>query len=158
MNRHKEKCSRLKKIRKELADGLGIDLNQRECTFEGECRGTCPKCRQEEEKLNRALLGRAAAVAVSTGLLMTGCQSGTPAEGATTLPEGSQAIWGESSGAKTESEDTVPPLQTEGEMVCPEGPEAMWEEFPGVNTESDEIAGFLELEGDVAFPEEPAGE
>ncbi len=157
MNRHKEKCNRLKKIRKELADGLGIDLNQRECTFEGECRGTCPRCRQEEEKLNRALLGRAAALAVSTGLLMTGCQSGTPAEGATTLPEGSQAIRGESSGVKTESEEAESYI-VPGEMVCPEGPEAIWEESPGVNTESDEIAGFLELEGDVAFSEEPAGE
>lgn len=74
MNIHKEKCKRLKAIRKKLADGLGIDLKQRECTFEGECRGTCPKCRQEEEALNRALLGKAAAVAVSAGILLTGCQ------------------------------------------------------------------------------------
>lgn len=74
MNIHKEKCKRLKAIRKKLADGLGIDLKQRECTFEGECRGTCPKCRQEEEALNRALLGKAAAVVVSAGMLLTGCQ------------------------------------------------------------------------------------
>lgn len=77
MNIHKEKCKRLKAIRKKLADGLGIDLKQRECTFEGECRGTCPKCRQEEEALNRALLGKAAAVAVSAGILLTGCQGET---------------------------------------------------------------------------------
>ena len=76
MNIHKEKCKRLKAIRKKLADGLGIDLKQRECTFEGECRGTCPKCRQEEEALNRALLGKAAAVAVSAGIMLTGCQGG----------------------------------------------------------------------------------
>lgn len=77
MNIHKEKCKRLKAIRKKLADGLGIDLKQRECTFAGECRGTCPKCRQEEEALNRALLGKAAAVAVSAGILLTGCQGET---------------------------------------------------------------------------------
>lgn len=77
MNIHKEKCKRLKAIRKKLADGLGIDLKQRECTFEGECRGTCPKCRQEEEALNRALLGKAAAVAVSAGIMLTGCQGET---------------------------------------------------------------------------------
>ncbi len=77
MNIHKEKCKRLKAIRKKLADGLGIDLKQRECTFEGECRGTCPKCRQEEEALNRALLGKAAAVAVSAGIMLTGCQAET---------------------------------------------------------------------------------
>lgn len=74
MNIHKEICKRLKAIRKKLADSLGIDLKQRECTFEGECRGTCPKCRQEEEALNRALLGKAAAVAVSAGIMLTGCQ------------------------------------------------------------------------------------
>ena len=46
MNRHKVKCDLLKKLRKDLSDTLGIDLHQTECTFEGECTGTCPKCRQ----------------------------------------------------------------------------------------------------------------
>lgn len=56
MNSHKEKCDILKKIRKEQADLLGIDLNQKECTFEGECNGTCPVCQKEEQILNEALL------------------------------------------------------------------------------------------------------
>ena len=29
-----------------------IDLKQEECTYKGECSGTCPKCKQEEEILN----------------------------------------------------------------------------------------------------------
>ena len=59
----KEKCRRLKAIRKVLADKLGVDIHQVECTFEGECRGTCPKCKQEERDLNAAILRRGAAVA-----------------------------------------------------------------------------------------------
>lgn len=62
MNKNKEKCKRLKEIRKQTADKLGIDLHQTECTYQGDCSGTCPKCRQEEEKLNKALLGKAAVI------------------------------------------------------------------------------------------------
>lgn len=54
---HKERCKELKKVRATIADKLGIDLHQRECTYEGECSGTCPKCAQEENILNKALLG-----------------------------------------------------------------------------------------------------
>ena len=52
----RKKCDALKSVRKVLADKLGIDLHQKECTYEGECVGTCPKCKQEEEILNSALL------------------------------------------------------------------------------------------------------
>lgn len=59
----KEKCNKLKKIRATLASKLGIDLHQVECTFEGECTGTCPKCKQEENILNTAILHKGTAVA-----------------------------------------------------------------------------------------------
>ena len=55
-----------------MADKLGIDLQQTECTYKGECSGTCPKCKQEEEKLNKALLTKTLAVA-SISLALTGC-------------------------------------------------------------------------------------
>lgn len=58
MNKHKEQCDILKAQRKKLADELGIDLNQSECTFDGNCLGTCPKCQEEERLLNEALLGK----------------------------------------------------------------------------------------------------
>lgn len=67
---HKERCKRLKAIRKRIADTLGIDLQQRECTFEGECKGTCPKCAREEKKLNRALASGAVA---TTAVMLTAC-------------------------------------------------------------------------------------
>ncbi len=53
---HKEKCRELKAIRAKMAEDLGIDLHQRECTYEGYCSGTCPKCKQEELQLNAAIL------------------------------------------------------------------------------------------------------
>lgn len=75
MNRGRAKCERLKKIRKAVAERLHVDLHQTVCTFEGDCRGTCPKCRQEEEILNRELLKRAAGLGVGTlaGLSLVGC-------------------------------------------------------------------------------------
>lgn len=71
-NRHKEKCNELKGIRKKLADKLGIDLHQRECSFEGECKGTCPKCAQEENILKKALLSGAVAL---SAVALTACGS-----------------------------------------------------------------------------------
>ena len=62
MNKGKEKCNVLKKVRKNIANKIGVDLHQQECTFEGECKGTCPRCQQEEEILNRKLLQKTALV------------------------------------------------------------------------------------------------
>lgn len=53
---HKEKCKELKQMRAKMAEDLGIDLKQRECTYEGYCSGTCPKCKSEELALNAAIL------------------------------------------------------------------------------------------------------
>ena len=74
---HKEKCKKLKKIRKSMADKLGVDLHQQECTFEGKCSGTCPKCRQEEEIVNKAILQKVAIVSVGTtmGIGLVGCNT-----------------------------------------------------------------------------------
>ena len=55
-NDNKEKCKHLRRVRKQIADDLNIDLHQVECTYEGICSGTCPKCEQEENILNAALL------------------------------------------------------------------------------------------------------
>ncbi len=67
---NKEKCRELKSIRKKMAEKLGVELNQTECTYEGECRGTCPKCQSEEKKLNRVLLSGAVAATV---IALSGC-------------------------------------------------------------------------------------
>lgn len=91
----RERCDRLKAIRASLAARLGVDLHQVECTFEGECRGTCPKCRQEEDALNAALLHKGAAVAGATLLAtsLAACVPGTgidlnPFDGGGTVTQG----------------------------------------------------------------------
>ena len=67
---HKEKCKRLKSIRKKVADVIGVDLHQTECTFEGDCSGTCPKCKKEEQVLNKAIMGGAA---MATAVMLSAC-------------------------------------------------------------------------------------
>ena len=56
----KEKCKLLKQIRKEIAESNGIVYLTAECTFEGECRGTCPKCDAEVRYLDDQLQQKAA--------------------------------------------------------------------------------------------------
>lgn len=84
MQRGKYKCKQLKAIRKRIADENGIPLEQRECTYEGPCRGTCPHCEAEVRYIEKALterirLGRVATVAgLSLGL--AACGGETPRE------------------------------------------------------------------------------
>lgn len=56
----KEKCKLLKQIRKEIAESNGIVYLTAECTFEGECKGTCPKCDAEIRYLDDQLQQKAA--------------------------------------------------------------------------------------------------
>lgn len=86
MDINKEKCKKLKQIRKKLADTLNIDLHQRECTYEGACSGTCPKCKQEERQLNEAILRKTALAAgvVTMTVGLTGCIQET--EGVLPMP------------------------------------------------------------------------
>ena len=61
-------CKELKAIRRRVADENQIPLEQHECTYDGPCDGTCPRCEAEvkylEQELHRRMtLGKAAAVA-----------------------------------------------------------------------------------------------
>ena len=51
----KEKCKYLREIRKKIALENDITLVTSECTFKGECKGTCPKCEAEVRYLEREL-------------------------------------------------------------------------------------------------------
>lgn len=55
----KQKCRILKEIRQRIADENDIPYVTRECTFQGECRGTCPRCESELRYLERELALRA---------------------------------------------------------------------------------------------------
>lgn len=98
---HKERCRELKGIRAQIAQDLGIELHQTECTYEGYCSGTCPKCRSEELRLNAAMLKkqlqeadlkrRVAAAGLTTvvALGLTGCDIGDVyvTEGTPSMPQ-----------------------------------------------------------------------
>ena len=51
----KDKCELLKKIRQKIADENNIEYMAVECTFQGDCTGTCPKCESELEYLDKEL-------------------------------------------------------------------------------------------------------
>ena len=75
MKRGKQTCKILNEIRKQIAEENDIKLVIEECTYQGDCRGTCPKCEAEVRYLERELekrqrMGKAAVVAgLSVGLL-----------------------------------------------------------------------------------------
>ncbi len=74
MTRGKKVCKILKEIRQQIADKNDIEYITSECYFQGECKGTCPKCEAEvrylENELNkRRQLGKAAVIAgISLGI------------------------------------------------------------------------------------------
>ena len=75
MARGKQTCKILKEIRKQIAAENDIEFVTSECTYKGDCLGTCPKCEAEVRYLERELekrqrMGKAAVVAgLSVGLL-----------------------------------------------------------------------------------------
>ena len=83
MNNGKNICKYLKEVRKNIADENNIPLEQTECTFEGECNGTCPHCEAEVQYIEQELshkgkmniLGKAAAIAGIT-LSVAACNGG----------------------------------------------------------------------------------
>lgn len=81
----KQKCKMLKEIRQRIADENDIPYITNECTHQGECRGTCPRCESELRYLEQQLalrtsLGKRVAIAaLCAGMILTtaGC---TPSE------------------------------------------------------------------------------
>ncbi len=56
--RGKKICGYLKGVRRKIAEENGIKLDIPECTYEGECRGTCPRCEWEVRYLEKTLFER----------------------------------------------------------------------------------------------------
>ncbi len=73
----KEKCKALKEIRRQIAEKNDIPFAVSQCTHQGDCKGTCPKCESELRYLERELairqgLGKAVAIAgISIGACAT---------------------------------------------------------------------------------------
>ena len=74
----KEKCNYLKAVRREVAAANGLQLDIPECTYEGECQGTCSRCESEVRQLEQALsmrkssLQKVAILGVAAGLALSG--------------------------------------------------------------------------------------
>ncbi|MDR1761358.1 MAG: TonB family protein, partial [Bacteroidales bacterium] len=77
MTRGKKTCKILKEIRKQIAEKNNIEYITSECGFQGECKGTCPKCEQEvryleSELRKRQQLGKVVTIAgISLGVAGT---------------------------------------------------------------------------------------
>ena len=85
MPKGKRTCKILKEIRKQIAEENDIELVVSECTYQGDCLGTCPKCEAEVRYLERELekrqrMGKAAVFAgMSIGTLLTAAACGSTA-------------------------------------------------------------------------------
>ena len=72
----KTTCRILKDIRRQIAEANDIDLVIKECTYQGDCAGTCPRCEAEVAYLERELakrraLGKAACITgIATSALL----------------------------------------------------------------------------------------
>lgn len=83
MAKGKQTCKILKEIRKQIAADNDIEFVTSECTYKGDCEGTCPKCEEEVRYLERELekrqrLGKAAVLAgmsLGTMFAATSCDS-----------------------------------------------------------------------------------
>jgi len=144
----KDKCKILKEIRREIAANNDINLVIEECTHQGECKGTCPRCEAEVRYLEKELekrerLGKKLAVVGVSAALMAATTACSPTD---VISEGIERIstvfhggngGGEIDGLVVMGEEEAPPT------VDPE-------------TETEEI---IELAGDVAyFPETEDGD
>lgn len=157
----KQKCKILKQIRQRIADENDIPYVTRECSFQGECRGTCPKCEAElryleqQLQLRQSLGKRVAVAALCTGMAFS-------AAGCTSPIERLEEIFGNTgrdlAGLVERTPTPTPEIEvTEGEVAWPDGP---LEGEPAVDPEPipgevpDEGEGW-ELEGDVCAEPDP---
>lgn len=136
MRHGKHICHQLKAVRRRIADENGIPLEQRQCTHQGPCSGTCPYCEAEARYLEQALakrltLGKAATVA-GLSLSLAACGGGqtgtrTPLVETDTVTETPDSLQPLPEDAAQQPDTIYPEVTTEG-IVIPEIIEDEWEE------------------------------
>lgn len=124
----KAKCKALKEIRHQIAIQNDIPYVVSQCTYQGDCKGTCPKCEAELKYLERELairqgLGKVIAI---TGISMTLCSSLSACSHISDLPNSTE----------TQIHNNLPE-EVEGAFPAPEEPQ--------------ETA--VGIAGDIALPE-----
>ena len=170
---NKAKCKELKQMRKEMAEQLGVLLHQRECTYEGFCTGTCPKCKQEEKILNEAIKQQkkqgknlvtstryaAAGIVLAATVTLSGCgkEQTETLTGDVAYPE-NDVLEDEVDGMMTILEDDS--LEGETTLLTDDldGNFEIVEPLEGDVEIVESLEGDVELvdplEGDVAYPED----
>ena len=145
----KEKCKILKQIRQRIADENDIPYVTRECTHQGACRGTCPRCESELRYLEQQLalrqsMGKRVAVTALCAALAIGSAACGPAK------EGPPEDLAGMAEPLEETATPCPDIQVEaGEIAWPEDPET------NEPTAGEPMPEEFELEGDVAYVPEP---
>ena len=89
MAKGKQTCKILKEIRKQIAEENDIELVISECTYKGDCQGTCPKCEEEVRYLERELekRQRMGKVAVLAGVSLGTMFAATSCDSTQSMPE-----------------------------------------------------------------------
>lgn len=156
----KQKCKILKEIRQKIADENDIPYVTRECTHQGNCSGTCPRCESElrylENQLQiRSSLGKkikVAALCAGMALTAAGCSTISTVIGNNKPADDLSGMVAYETPAPTQQE-TEEVFVTEGEVPwTPREEETQTVVLPtqAVPVEIEEI----ELMGDVPYFEE----
>lgn len=141
----KKKCRILKEIRQKIADENDIPYVTHECRFQGECRGTCPKCESELRYLEKQLAARAAAgkriaiAALCAGMTLSVAGCAAPSDKDT-------------GGDRSGTEDIL------GMMEGPDDVRSDPEEDPSAESTAREDTGDVELMGDVVYAGESSAQ
>ncbi len=173
----KAKCKILKEIRRRIAAENEIPFVTRECTYQGSCKGTCPKCEAELRYLEQQLekrqrMGKAVAVSALSLSLLTGAVACEPLFGQRpgNQLEGDTPYVSDTAetleGAPMPEEDLIKgyviPETTEDQLVLGELPysEPEEDELSGRidASETDDTCDVEVLEGDVAYVETESDE
>ena len=156
MSRGKRICAELKQIRRNIAEENGIPLEIPECSYQGECRGTCPRCEAEvrylEQQLTQHLkMGRAATVAgVAVSLAtLTACNNGsspsiTPPD---TTPTALDTV---TVGPQPELPNAA--IQAEGIVSSPSGEQHIQAAKNQINTNLPVVGGIEILDDQLCTP------
>lgn len=142
----KEKCRALKEIRRQIAEKNDIPYAVSQCSHQGDCKGTCPKCEAELRYLEQELairknFGKAVAIA---GISIGACSSLTacaPIEAAqnVTIPSPVEMPAGEVQ-IGTLPPETPESTQTDWQLLLPNSGD-----FPGISVPSEVTEGAMPM-------------
>lgn len=121
--RGKKICGYLKGVRKKIAEENDIKLDIPECTYEGECRGTCPRCEWEVRYIEQSLfervkLGKIATIsgiAIGLSTCVGGC--GPVIQTTGKMSNDRETSLSESVPEPTSFEDTLKVVEEEGIVI-----------------------------------------